>query len=182
MLFRSAVHWKYKEGKSSASEEADDIKLAWLRQTLEWQKDVVDSKEFMDTLKIDLFTRQVFVFTPKGDVIELPAGATPLDFAFKIHTQIGCKCVGAKVNGKMVTIDHVLNNGDIVDIITSANSSGPSIDWLNMAKSSSARSKIRQWLKSQNKNDIIDKGKEVGPCWFAGGQLGTSANQAYPGT
>lgn len=156
-----AAHWKYKEGKSNASEEADDIKLAWLRQTLEWQKDVVDSKEFMETLKIDLFTRQVFVFTPKGDVIELPAGATPLDFAFKIHTQIGCKCVGAKVNGKMVTIDHVLNNGDIVDIITSANSSGPSIDWLNMAKSSSARSKIRQWLKSQNKNDIIDKGKEV---------------------
>ena len=100
---------------------------------------------------MDLFASQVFVFTPKGDVIELPAGSTPLDFAFKIHSAIGCKCVGARVNGKMVTIDHTLQNGDIVEIVTSANSSGPSVDWLRIAKSSNARNKIRSWLKKENK-------------------------------
>ena len=110
---------------------------------------------------MDLFATQVFVFTPKGDVIELPAGSTPLDFAFKIHSAIGCKCVGAKVNGKMVTIDHTLQNGDIVEIVTSANSSGPSVDWLKIAKSSNARNKIRGWLKKENKSDNIDKGKDL---------------------
>ncbi|MBQ4234450.1 MAG: bifunctional (p)ppGpp synthetase/guanosine-3',5'-bis(diphosphate) 3'-pyrophosphohydrolase, partial [Firmicutes bacterium] len=118
-----AAHWKYKEGIVKEDEEG---KLAWLRQTLEWQQEVSDSKDFVDTLKMDLFSNQVFVFTPKGDVVELPAGSTPLDFAFKIHTAIGYKCVGAKVNGKMVTIDYELQNGEIVDIVTSANSKGPS--------------------------------------------------------
>ena len=112
-------------------------------------------------MKVDLFANQVFVFTPRGDVMELPAGSTPLDFAFKIHTDIGCKCVGAKVNGKMVTIDHILENGDIVEIVTSSNSSGPSIDWLKIAKSSTARSKIRTWLKKQNSSDTIEKGKDM---------------------
>ena len=153
-----AAHWKYKEG---VTEDKEEVKLSWLRQALEWQKDVNDPKEFMESLKMDLFSNQVFVFTPQGDVIELPAGATPLDFAFKIHTDVGCKCVGAKVNGKMVTIDHELENGNIVDIVTSPNAAGPSIDWLKIAKSSSARNKIRQWLKRENKNDAVDKGKDL---------------------
>lgn len=152
-----AAHWKYKEGIASDKEE---VKLSWLRQALEWQKDVKDPKEFMESLKMDLFSSQVFVFTPQGDVIELPAGATPLDFAFKIHSDVGCKCVGAKVNGKMVTIDHTLENGNIIEIVTSPNAAGPSIDWLKIAKSSSARNKIRQWLKKENKTDTIDKGKD----------------------
>ncbi len=153
-----AAHWKYKEGIDSDKEE---VKLSWLRQALEWQKDVKDPKEFMESLKMDLFSNQVFVFTPNGDVIELPAGATPLDFAFKIHTDVGCKCVGAKVNGKMVTIDHELENGNIIEIVTSANAAGPSIDWLKIARSSSARNKIRQWLKKENRNDAVDKGKDL---------------------
>ena len=155
-----AAHWKYKEGSTGDMMNSDDMKLSWLRQALELQKEVNDSTEFVESLKMDLFSQQVFVFTPQGDVIELPAGATPLDFAFKIHTDIGCKCVGAKVNGKMVTIDHVLENGDIIEIVTNPNSVGPSIDWLKIAKSSGARKKIRQWLKKENKNDNVDRGKD----------------------
>ncbi|MBR0441029.1 MAG: bifunctional (p)ppGpp synthetase/guanosine-3',5'-bis(diphosphate) 3'-pyrophosphohydrolase, partial [Firmicutes bacterium] len=153
-----AAHWKYKEGIVKEDEEG---KLAWLRQTLEWQQEVSDSKDFVDTLKMDLFSNQVFVFTPKGDVVELPAGSTPLDFAFKIHTAIGYKCVGAKVNGKMVTIDYELQNGEIVDIVTSANSKGPSIDWLKIVKTNSAKNKIRQYLKKENKSGNAEKGKEL---------------------
>ena len=156
-----AAHWKYKEGDTSGKSSGDDIKLAWLRQSLEWQKDLKDPKDFLETMKMDLFASQVFVFTPKGDVIELPAGSTPLDFAFKIHSAIGCKCAGAKVNGKMVTIDYTLQNGDIVEIVTSANSAGPSVDWLKIAKSSNARNKIRSWLKKENKSDNIEKGKDL---------------------
>src|SRR5665648_586364 len=153
-----AAHWKYKEGVSVDKEE---MKLSWLRQTLEWQKEMNDPKEFMEILKVDLFASQVFVFSPKGDVVELPAGSTPLDFAFKIHSAIGYKCIGAKVNGKMVPIDYTLDNGNIVEIITSPNSSGPSIDWLKIAKSSNARNKIRAWLKKENKSDFVDKGKDL---------------------
>ncbi|WP_425754855.1 RelA/SpoT family protein [Ihubacter sp. rT4E-8] len=156
-----AAHWKYKEGNTKSEQNNEEMKLAWVRQTLEWQKELNDPKEFMETLKMDLFSSQVFVFTPKGEVIDLPAGSTPLDFAFKIHTAVGCKCIGAKVNGKMVTIDYTLHNGDIVEIVTSSNSSGPSIDWLKIAKSSTARTKIRQWLKKENKSDDITKGKDA---------------------
>jgi len=156
-----AAHWKYKEGNTKGDQNNDEMKLAWVRQTLEWQKEVNDPKEFMESLKMDLFASQVFVFSPKGEVIDLPSGSTPLDFAFKIHTAVGCKCVGAKVNGKMVTIDYPLNNGDIVEIITSVNSSGPSIDWLKIVKSSNARNKIRQWLKKENKSDDIERGKDA---------------------
>ncbi len=155
-----AAHWKYKEGDTTGKQSSEDMKLAWVRQSLESQQDS-DAIEFMESLKVDLFSSQVFVFTPRGKVIDLPAGSTPLDFAFKIHTDVGCRCVGAKVNGKMVTIDHKLNNGDIVEIVTSSNSSGPSVDWLKIARSSSARNKIRQWLKKQNKGDEIAKGKDA---------------------
>ncbi|MEE1037589.1 MAG: bifunctional (p)ppGpp synthetase/guanosine-3',5'-bis(diphosphate) 3'-pyrophosphohydrolase [Eubacterium sp.] len=152
-----AAHWKYKEGvKADENEE----KLSWLRQSLEWQKELDNPNEFLDTLKMDLFENEVFVFTPRGDVMELPAGATPLDFAFKVHSHVGAKCVGAKVNGKMVTIDHALQNGDIIEIITNPNASGPSMDWLKIVKSSTARTKIRQWIKRENKSDGIEKGKE----------------------
>ncbi|MEA4922085.1 MAG: bifunctional (p)ppGpp synthetase/guanosine-3',5'-bis(diphosphate) 3'-pyrophosphohydrolase [Eubacteriaceae bacterium] len=153
-----AAHWKYKEGVSKDKEE---VKMAWLRQALEWQKDTNNASEFMETLKVDLFVNQVYVFTPAGDVMELPADATPLDFAFKVHSDVGAKCIGAKVNGRMVPIDHKLGNGDIIEIMTSPNASGPSIDWLKIAKSSTARTKIRQWLKKQDKSDNVDKGKDA---------------------
>ena len=156
-----AAHWKYKEGKTSGDSSTDDIKLAWLRQSLELEKDSTDPKDFLENVKMDLFASQVFVFTPQGKVLELPRGSTPLDFAFKIHSEIGYKCVGAKVSGKMVPIDYVLQNGDIVEIVTSANSSGPSMDWLNIAKSSNARNKIRAYLKRENKNENIEKGKDL---------------------
>ena len=156
-----AAHWKYKEGKSGKDQSKEDMKLAWLRQTIEWQQELKDPEEFMETLKMDLFSSQVFVFTPQGEVMDLPAGATPLDFAFKIHTEVGCKCVGAKINGKMVPIDHQLTNGDIVEIVTSSNSSGPSVDWLKIAKSSTARTKIRQFLRKENKSDDVARGKEA---------------------
>jgi GTP pyrophosphokinase len=156
-----AAHWKYKEGLGPNGTAQEEVKLAWLRQTLEWQKDMKDPREFMETLKMDLFSNQVFVFTPKGDVIELPAGSTPLDFAFKIHSGVGVKCVGAKVNGKMVPIDYVLKNGEIIEIITSTNSKGPSIDWLQIAKTSNARSKIRQWLKRENRSENAERGRDL---------------------
>jgi GTP pyrophosphokinase len=154
-----AAHWKYKEGKMSGDSDESEKKLAWLRQALEWQKEADDSVEFLETLKVDLFDNQVFVFTPGGDVMELPAESTPLDFAFKIHTDIGIRCVGAKVNGKMVTIDHTLNNGDIVEIVTSANSSGPSVEWLKKCKTSGAKTKIRNWLRKADKSNDVSKGR-----------------------
>ncbi len=153
-----AAHWKYKEGTRSNQE---DEKLAWLRQSLELINDSDDSTEFVQKLKVDLFSNQVFVYTPTGKVIELPAGSTPVDFAYKIHSQVGNKCIGAKINGRMVTIDHTLENGDIVEIITSANSRGPSIDWLKIAKSSHARNKIRQWFKKENKSENVEKGRSM---------------------
>lgn len=154
-----AAHWKYKEGKISGDADDSEQKLAWLRQALEWQKEAEDSVEFLETVKVDLFNNQVFVFTPGGDVMELPAESTPLDFAFKIHTDVGIRCVGAKVNGKMVTIDHILHNGDIVEIVTSANSSGPSVEWLKKCKTSGAKNKIRNWLRKADKDSDVNKGR-----------------------
>ena len=154
-----AAHWKYKEGIREGGNEEE--KLSWLRQTLEWNRDMDNPKKFMETLKMDLFSNQVYVFTPAGKVIELPAGSTPIDFAYKIHSDVGAKCIGAKINGKMVPIDHILENGNIVEIITSPNSKGPSIDWLKIAKSSNARNKIRQWLKKENKSENAEKGKAM---------------------
>lgn len=154
-----AAHWKYKEGITEKASD-DEVKLAWIRQTLEWQHDMNDSKEFMDTLKVDLFSNQVFVFTPKGDVMELPAGSTPLDFAFKVHTFVGIHCVGARVNGKMVPKDYILKNGEIVDIITNPNSSGPTPEWLKIVKTNSAKNKIRQYIKKENNDADPAKGRE----------------------
>ncbi len=154
-----AAHWKYKEGIQG--HENDEEKLAWVRQTLEWQQEVSDSSEFVETLKMDLFTNQVFVFSPKGDVMELPSGSTPLDFAYKVHTAIGNKCVGARINGKMVPIDYTLQNGDLIDIVTSANSKGPSVDWLKIVKTNHAKNKIKQFLNKIDKSISAEKGKEM---------------------
>ncbi len=153
-----AAHWKYKEGVTKA--ESFDNKLAWLGQLLEWQNDLKDPKDFMETLKIDFFTDEVFIFTPRGDVINLPEGSTPIDFAYRVHTDIGNSCVGAKINGRIVPLNYQLRNGNIVEIITSVNSSGPSRDWLKIVKSTQAKSKIRQWFKVKDKDVNATKGRE----------------------
>jgi guanosine-3',5'-bis(diphosphate) 3'-pyrophosphohydrolase len=154
-----AAHWKYKEGKTSQSEF--DEKLKWLRQMLEWQNEIRDTREFMETLKVDLFTDEVYVFTPKGDVVDLPVESTPIDYAYKIHSQIGNRCIGAKINGRIVPLDYKLQNGDIVEVITSAVANGPSRDWLKIVKSSQAKNKIRQWFKKEKREENIQKGKEL---------------------
>ncbi len=159
-----AAHWKYKENSSGKRvEEQEAEKLSWLRQILEWQKDMADNKEFLSTLKsdLDLFGDMVYCFTPAGDVKTLPAGSNTIDFAYSIHGAVGNKMIGARVNGKLVTIDYVLNNGDRIEIITSQNSKGPSRDWLNIVKSTQAKNKINQWFKNQLKEENILKGKEL---------------------
>lgn len=157
-----AAHWKYKEGDSGKEdrEQSFESKLAWLRDMLEWQKETADAEEFIEGFKIDLFADEVFVFTPKGVVINLPSGATPIDFAYRIHTDVGNRCVGAKVNGKIVPLDYKLKTGEIVEILTSKNAKGPNMDWLNIVKSNQAKSKIRQWFKKIKKDENIIKGKE----------------------
>jgi len=154
-----AAHWKYKEGVSGSSDM--DEKLAWIGKILEIQNDAVDSDDFMRTFKIDLFADEVFVFTPKGDVINLPAGSTPIDFAFAIHSAVGCRMAGVRVNGKIATLDYILQNGDIVDVMTSSAVHGPSRDWLKICKTSQARSKINQWFKKERREENILRGKEL---------------------
>ena len=159
-----AAHWKYKEGKTEkGTQDKSEEKLAWLRQILEWQRDMSDNREFMSALKgdLDVYGDQVYVFTPKGELLTLPQGSTPIDFAYQIHSGVGNKMVGAKINGKIVTIDYVLKNGDRVEILTSSNSKGPSRDWLNIVKSTQARTKINQWFRKQFKEEDIVKGKEL---------------------
>ena len=158
-----AAHWKYKSGVTGTDSKdmTFENKLTWLRDILEWQKEAVDATEFMEGFKLDLFSDEIFVFTPKGVVINLPAGATPIDFAYKIHTDIGNKCVGAKVNGKIVTLDYKLKTGEIVEILTSSSSRGPNIDWLNIANSNQARSKIKQWLRKARREENLERGKEM---------------------
>lgn len=159
-----AAHWKYKEnGSGKKAEEQEAEKLSWLRQILEWQKDMSDNKEFLSTLKsdLDLFGDTVYCFTPAGDVKTLPAGSNTIDFAYSIHGAVGNKMIGARVNGKLVTIDYILNNGDRIEIITSQNSKGPSRDWLNIVKSTQAKNKINQWFKNELKEENILKGKEM---------------------
>ena len=158
-----AAHWKYKEGKTGESDKSEEAKLSWLRQILEWQRDMSDNKEFLSSIKNDLnlFSDSVYCFTPTGDVKTLPAGSNPIDFAYSIHSAVGNKMVGARVNGKLVNIDYEIKNGDRIEIITSQNSKGPSRDWLSMVKSTQARNKINQWFKQELKEDNIIKGKEL---------------------
>jgi GTP diphosphokinase / guanosine-3',5'-bis(diphosphate) 3'-diphosphatase len=164
-----AAHWKYKEagskesassgGKSAAGVNFEQ-KLSWLRQLLEWQHDSRDAGEFMESLKIDLFSDTVFVFTPKGDVVELPADSCPVDFAYRVHTDVGHRCIGAKINGRIVPLDTKLTNGDILEILTSKQGGGPSRDWLAFVKTSQAKNRIRQWFKKEQREDNIIRGRE----------------------
>ena len=159
-----AAHWKYKEASDGKKIELqEEKKLVWLRQILEWQRDMSDNQEFMHLLKsdLDLFSDSVYCFTPTGEVKNLPAGSTPVDFAYSIHSAVGNKMIGARVNGKLVTIDYKIKNGDRVEIITSQNSKGPSRDWLNIVKSTQAKNKINQWFKAELKEENIVKGKEM---------------------
>ena len=162
-----AAHWKYKEGKanekSSKAQKSEEAKLAWLRQIMEWQKDMSDNKEYLDTIKLDLniYSTQVYAFTPQGDVIQLTKDSTPIDFAYMIHSAVGNKMVGARVNGKLVTIDYKIQNGDRIEILTSQNSKGPSRDWLSIVKSTQAKNKINQWFKKEFKEENIIRGKEM---------------------
>ena len=162
--FGIAAHWKYKEsGSGSVAKGAEDAKMNWLRQILEWQRDMSDNAEFLKVIKsdLDLFSDNVYCFTPDGDVKNLPAGSNPIDFAYSIHSAVGNKMVGARVNGRLVNIDYELKSGDRVEIITSQNSKGPSRDWLNIVKSNQARSKIQQWFKNELKEDNILRGKDM---------------------
>ncbi len=156
-----AAHWRYKEGGKAKADPKYESKLAWIRQLMEWQHDVSDATEFVESLKVDVFHDQVFVFTPKGEVKELPAGSTPIDFAYRIHSDVGHRCIGAKVNGRIVPLDHKLHSGDIVEIITSKAARGPSRDWLKMVVTPGAREKIRQWFKRQQREENIAHGKEL---------------------
>ena len=153
------AHWRYKEGKQAA--DGLDNKLYWLRQILDWQNDMRDSEEFISSLKVDLFSDEIFVFTPKGEIVDLPRGATPIDFAYRIHSAVGNKCVGAKVNGRIVTLDYQLDTGDFVEIITQQNSKGPSRDWLKIVKTSQAKAKIRNFYKKELKDENIATGKSM---------------------
>lgn len=153
-----AAHWKYKEGKKVESNL--EQKLSWLRQLLEWQHDSKDAGDFMESLKLDLFADEVFVFTPKGDVVELPGDSCPIDFAYRVHTDVGHRCIGAKINGRIVPLDTKLKNGDIVEILTSKIPSGPSRDWVCLVKTSQAKNKIRQWFKKEKREENIVRGRE----------------------
>jgi len=154
-----AAHWRYKEG--GKGDPGYESKLAWVRQLMEWQHDVVDATEFVESLKVDVFQDQVFVFTPKGEVKDLPTGATPIDFAYRIHTDIGHRTIGAKVNGRIVPLDPRLHSGDIVEIVTSKAARGPSRDWIPMVRTPGAREKIRQWFKRQQREENIVHGREL---------------------
>ncbi|MGH2578530.1 MAG: RelA/SpoT family protein, partial [Actinomycetota bacterium] len=153
-----AAHWRYKEG----GKKKDEAEMAWLAQMLDWQRETTDPKDFMESLRIDLYTNQVFAFTPKGDVVSVPSGATPVDFAYAIHTEVGHRCIGAKVNGKLVPLDYELQTGDTVSVITSkAQDAGPTRDWLQIVKSPRARNKIKQWFSRERREDAMETGRDL---------------------
>jgi len=154
-----AAHWHYKEG--GKGDARMDEKFGWLRLLMEWQKEVLSAEQFVDQIKVDIFQEEVFVFTPKGDVRSLPSGSTPIDFAYRVHTEVGHHCIGAKVNGRMVSLDTPLQNGDIVEVLTTKSAHGPSRDWINFVRSSSAREKIRQWFKRERRDENILRGREM---------------------
>jgi GTP pyrophosphokinase len=155
-----AAHWRYKEG-FGRSDTSFDAKLAWLRGLIEWRRDLTDAREFVESLKTDVLEEQVYVFTPKGKIIDLPVGSTPVDFAYRIHTQVGHSCVGAKVNNRMVPLDHQLQSGEIVQIMTSKNARGPSRDWLNFVQTSGARTHIRRYFKRLNRGENEAAGRDL---------------------
>ena len=166
-----AAHWKYKEsGTATKADTMHDEKLAWIRQLIEWQSDLKDPEEYFDAVKLDLFSDEVFLLTPKGDVVDLPRNSTPIDFAYRIHTDVGNKCTGAKVNGRIVPLDTTLKTGDIVEIVTAKNAH-PSLDWLNHAVSSTTKTKIRQWFKKQHRDVHIEQGKKLIESAFGEGKL-----------
>jgi len=155
-----AAHWRYKDKAKNGKGATDD--MGWLRQLIDWQRELSDPKDFIENLKTDLYVDEVFVFTPKGDVIQLPAGATPIDFAYAVHTEVGHRCVGARVNKRLVPLEYALQNGDTVEIFTSkAQDAGPSRDWLSIVKTPRARNKIRQWFSKERREDAIEAGKEA---------------------
>ena len=163
--FGVAAHWVYKQHGDERGRRArgpgEDAKLKWLRSMLDWQKELSDPREFMETLRTDLFEEEVYVFTPKGEVKSLAAGATPLDFAYEVHTEIGHRCVGARVNGKIVPLHYELRSGDIVEILTAKRERGPSRDWLAMVKTTRARNKIKEWFKAESRQDTEHTGREL---------------------
>ena len=157
--FGIAAHWRYKE--STPQDRDFEQKMAWIRQLMEWQREMGDAREFMETLKVDLFADEVFVFTPRGDVIQLPSDATPVDFAYRIHTDIGHHCVGARVNGRAVPLNSTLENGDIIEIMVNRSSPGPSPHWLSFVRTSSAKHRIRQWLRRERRQEHVARGREL---------------------
>lgn len=158
--FGIAAHWKYKQGQNN-SNIAMEQKISWFRQMMEWQSDLKDPGEFMNSLKLDLFNTEVFVFTPNGQVVDLPVGSTPVDFAYKIHSEVGNKCIGAKVNGRIVPLNYQLQNGQRIEIMTSKSAGGPSRDWLKFVKSTQAKQRIKQWFKKERRDENVEKGQEI---------------------
>jgi GTP diphosphokinase / guanosine-3',5'-bis(diphosphate) 3'-diphosphatase len=157
-----AAHWKYKDAAGGAASAPRGDEMAWLRQLLDWQREAADPDDFLDSLRYDLHSTEVYVFTPKGDVIALPAQSTPFDFAYAVHTEVGHRCIGARVNGRLVPLESVLDHGDVVEVFTSkAESAHPSQDWLQFVKSPRARNKIRQWFAKERREDAVDAGKEA---------------------